>query len=396
MISLNTDNTCTQHGVRAGEGAECIVRGDVTGRTERVDPGKAAESDAATIAALIAQCDSVAVMGDRHKALDLLIRTAQQLTRATSAAVAWLQDGKMMCLGRCGETAPDLGAQLDVSSGLSGECVQTGRLVRCDDAVADPRVHSGFHRILGLKSVLALPLIREGKVKGVVEVFSPEPKAFGEAEAIALQLLTDLMVEILSGQTGERKPVASAVSAGDALVQKLPAVQKIPAVRGTAVTLDKAESPEPEECRHCLFPNPVGTPFCGRCGVPLKSDKAVASVAAPAAAASESSSSISSEVLKVLDAQKHEPMESSPVSAEQIANVSWERLSRNIIAGFDGVARPNQTIHSVSEPPVAVNNVLPELPSPNPQPPSAKRPHASDNRAYFPGRITKWLRSVAG
>jgi GAF domain-containing protein len=380
MISIETGNAHAHYRVRPArnELAERVVSSDVP------KPPSAAASgmqNNAVLATLIAQCDAMAEEPDRDKALDLIVRTAQQLTRATAAAVAWRQGGEMICLGRCGETAPDVGMRLSITSGLSGECVRTAKVVRCDDASTDTRVHPSFHRSAGILSILALPLIHGGQVNGVLEVFSNEANVFGETQAAALQLVAGLVVEILSGET----------AAHETVIPDAATTQKIAKVGAAVATAEDNRAQELRACRHCRFPNPAGAPFCGRCGVPLKSPVEAASVPEPATTGSEPS-----EVLKPPDAVMHKPMEPSAVSADQIANLSWERLSHEIIAGFDGVARPNHPVHSVSEPPVAVNPALPELPSPDPQSPLPKHPHASDNRVYFPGRITKWLRSVAG
>src|SRR6185312_1417169 len=62
---------------------------------------------------------------------------AHSLTGATGAAIAMPRDGLVVCVGRSGETAPDLGEQLNVDSGISGECLRTGVSLRCDDASRD-------------------------------------------------------------------------------------------------------------------------------------------------------------------------------------------------------------------------------------------------------------------
>src|SRR5438309_3553514 len=201
------------------------------------------------IAALSAQCDALTEKADRDQALEMAVSTAQQFSHATSAAVAWLHNDEMICLAKSGETAPDLGARIDVSSGLSGECVRTKKLVRCDDASTDPRVHPGFYHALRLRTILALPLIHDTQVKGVLVVFSTEPRAFGESETAALLLLARLMVEILSGEPVGRE-IGTPLLSADAATGP-----KVPEVLAAVGTLDKDKSPEikaASECRHCL------------------------------------------------------------------------------------------------------------------------------------------------
>jgi len=76
---------------------------------------------------------------------------AHALTGATGAAIAMPRDGVVLCVGRSGETAPELGAPLNVDSGISGECLRTGRILRCDDAGRDYQVDPEVCRQLGLR-----------------------------------------------------------------------------------------------------------------------------------------------------------------------------------------------------------------------------------------------------
>src|SRR5207245_8466417 len=110
---------------------------------------------------------------------------------------------------------------------------------------------------------------------------------------------------------------------------------------------------------YCLFRNHVGQSFCSGCGVPLNSPMEVASAAKRTTAKAELLTN-SADALKAPVADKHEIPEYWAASAEPIAHVSWERLSHEIIAGFEGFANSNPAIHSVSRPPVAVNHLSPE------------------------------------
>jgi len=391
MISLKLVDTGTHRALTAANGdrAEHIAGPEpaLVPPASTAAVASARRDSSRAIAALVAQCDALSEKADRDQALELMVRTAQQFSHATSAAAAWMHDEEMICLGKSGDPAPDLGARIDIKTGLSGECVRTKKLVRCDDASTDPRVHPSFYRALRLRSILALPLIHDGQVKGVLEVFSTEPKAFGEAEAAALQLLAGLIVEILSGQPGGPETLTPATSASAATIER---ALEVPA--GVA-TLDKDKGSEVKPslvCRCCRFRNRAGHLFCGRCGVPLNSPMEVASTVKRTSAGGEAVTN-SAEVLKGPVADKYATAEYSAAFAEPIAHVSWQRLSHEIIAGFEGSANSNPVIHSVSRPPVAVNPVSPESQSPAPKPPQAGK-----NDKFLAGRVTKWFRSVAG
>ncbi len=85
----------------------------------------------------------------------------------------------MICRASAGPSAPPVGATLQVGSGFSGECVRTGKMLRCDDAETDERVDRESCRALGIRSMLAAPIRLGEKVIGLLEVFSAEPDAFG-------------------------------------------------------------------------------------------------------------------------------------------------------------------------------------------------------------------------
>src|SRR5882724_920196 len=97
---------------------------------------------------------------------------AHALTGATGAAIAMPRDGVVLCVGRSGETAPELGVALNVDSGISGECLRTGRSLRCDDATRDYQVDPEVCRQLGLQSIAVVPLRGQFGRVGVLEAFS--------------------------------------------------------------------------------------------------------------------------------------------------------------------------------------------------------------------------------
>src|SRR6202021_1515984 len=69
---------------------------------------------------------------DLTAALQLLAERAQYITGASGAAVALRVGDEMICRASAGSSAPELGAHLQVDSGLSGESVRTKQILRCD------------------------------------------------------------------------------------------------------------------------------------------------------------------------------------------------------------------------------------------------------------------------
>src|ERR1700746_1532035 len=85
---------------------------------------------------------SLAEMAERDlgATLQLLAERAQYITGATGAAIALLDGEVMVCKATAGTSAPSVGTQLQVNSGLSGESVRTQQTLVCEDASTDTRV----------------------------------------------------------------------------------------------------------------------------------------------------------------------------------------------------------------------------------------------------------------
>ena len=154
-----------------------------------------------TLAAVTAvQREAEAFGADLSGALQLIAARAQSLVRASGAALALATEDPdfMACRASAGADAPPLGARLQVGSGFSGECVQTGRSLRCDDAELDSRVDRESCRALGIRSILAVPIRMGEKSIGILEVFSPQPNTFTENDSRILQRLAETVLAALN------------------------------------------------------------------------------------------------------------------------------------------------------------------------------------------------------
>jgi hypothetical protein len=128
--------------------------------------------------------------------LDLMAKRAQSITQSSGAAIALASPtGSVVCVARSGSAAPDLGVHLDAHSGLSGECLRTGAVTRCDDLEKDPRADRTSCQHLGVRSTLVLPLRRvQGSVAGVLGVFSTQPSAFNDYDVATLLRMTSSII----------------------------------------------------------------------------------------------------------------------------------------------------------------------------------------------------------
>ncbi len=155
---------------------------------------------------------------DLEATLQLLADRAQYITGGSGAAIA-LRDGEnIICRASSGPSAPEVGSYFQASSGLSGECVRTRKTLRCDDTATDPRVNQEGCRTLGIASFAVLPLIREGDVIGIFEIFANKPRAFGDRDILALQRMGE-MVNTALDQVGYCQPKPAALEVQTIRVQ---------------------------------------------------------------------------------------------------------------------------------------------------------------------------------
>ena len=125
--------------------------------------------------------------------LPLLAEYARDFTGASGAAIALSADDEMICRASTG-SAPGVGSRFQTGTGFSGECVRSGRLLRCDDAETDLRVDHESCRALGIRSMIAVPTQAGDAVTGLLEVFSPQPSAFSLSHSVFLQRLADVIL----------------------------------------------------------------------------------------------------------------------------------------------------------------------------------------------------------
>ncbi|MGH9544856.1 MAG: GAF domain-containing protein [Terriglobales bacterium] len=172
---------------------------------------------------------------DRETTLQLLAERALSLTRATGAAIALSEgnDHEMICVASAGSDAPPFGMRLQVGSGFSGECVRTGRSLRCDDSETDDRVDRQGCKALGIRAMVAVPIRPGNKVAGLLEVFSPQPYAFNANDISVLQQLTGSIVSTMrhsaEAPSASELPVETATPARPPRIETRPA--EIAAVR---------------------------------------------------------------------------------------------------------------------------------------------------------------------
>lgn len=116
-----------------------------------------------------------------------------EITGATGVAIALHREGVMLCCATSGATAPPLGARLSHDSGISGECVRSGRTLICEDTENDRRVNREAAKQLGIRSMVVVPVSRQASIVGILELFAAHAQAFDPLDVRTAELMAGLI-----------------------------------------------------------------------------------------------------------------------------------------------------------------------------------------------------------
>ena len=172
---------------------------------------------------------------EREQALACIAERTRELASASGVAIALGNRRQMTCRASAG-AAPSVGARLQSDNGLSGECVRTGLLVRCNDTQTDARVDAEVCRQLDLRSAVLLPIVDSGEMCGVLEVFSNRPQAFASDDIRRFEQVAGLVAKVM------REPAVPAALPFSAAPPE-PVIRRAAAVPAAAATRVPASPP---------------------------------------------------------------------------------------------------------------------------------------------------------
>src|SRR5437879_1036876 len=129
--------------------------------------------------------------GDLEVFLKRLVEDTRLLFGATGAAVALLDGQVCRWRQKCGETGPQIGGQLYAGSGISAECLASGRVQVCEDTLTDARFDAKVCEQLRIRSMIVAPIRCSARVEGILEAWSSRALAFDRDCTQTLQKLAD-------------------------------------------------------------------------------------------------------------------------------------------------------------------------------------------------------------
>jgi diguanylate cyclase (GGDEF)-like protein len=144
--------------------------------------------------AIIRTQTEIARLGlDLHGVMNLVVGETQALTGAAGAVVKLAEGEEMVYRAVSGLASSQLGLRIQRQGSMSGLCVDSNESLRCDDSETDTRVNREACRRVGLRSMIAVPLIHEGQAVGVLKVVGVELNAFDEGDLKVLGLMSNLI-----------------------------------------------------------------------------------------------------------------------------------------------------------------------------------------------------------
>lgn len=163
------------------------------------EPGPAHRSDSTlAVCSTTVQYEFKSLGTDLNAALALIASRACSITRGSGAAIALTGENGMACRAVAGSNIPQTGAPVNVDSGFTGECVRFARALRCDDSDTDSRADAEACHRLGIRSILAAPILYERDLVGLLEVVSTRPFAFDDGDLAVVSRLAQTVVLTLS------------------------------------------------------------------------------------------------------------------------------------------------------------------------------------------------------
>ncbi len=169
-----------------------------------------------------------------------IAKRAHLLTGGSGAAIALREGGHLVTVASSGDSAPDVGIEVNLDSSFAGLCFKSGATQVCNDTETDQRVNAAACRALQVRSMTATPIRQGETIRGVLAVFAPTAHAFNGNVAV-LATLADIAGELMKRDAKPANDVPAVPAASKAKETAAPAA----AEASTVTHLMSVFDPEP-------------------------------------------------------------------------------------------------------------------------------------------------------
>lgn len=137
--------------------------------------------------------------------LQLICDRAVAITGADAVMIALQEGSALVCRAASGTLSGERGAQLPGESEFLQDCLDSARILRCDDCDVDARVDLDFSRKMGARATVLVPLRGQRACLGVLQVFSEVPYAFSDDDVRSVDLFAELVLSALKPEDQDRR-----------------------------------------------------------------------------------------------------------------------------------------------------------------------------------------------
>jgi hypothetical protein len=223
-----------------------------------------------------------------ESAMALVTERLIAIARASGAAIAILDGGRLVYRAAAGSLALPVGTEVAAEKALCAACLRTGQVFRSTGFNPEFLIDQEDSRRRGIESLIAVPIFHDGGVGGALELYYPTPQAFTEPDVHTCQLMAGLVTEALARheEVVSKKSLAlERAEMLEALEQLKPNLQALvdrPVAQDTAApagaptsTATASASPPTSvfECGKCGHKMVGEEQFCGHCGTPRTGDE---------------------------------------------------------------------------------------------------------------------------
>jgi hypothetical protein len=214
-----------------------------------------------------------------------------QLTAAAGVSVSLISNGFLDCVAESGSPASIPGSSIASHSLVATERLKAGNVFDSEDTFTDIRLDAELCKSMGVKSLLAVPVLSFGQLAGLIELRWDRDYLFQEADIAVCRLAASSLSELLEGkplQTQEdaTEPTAQAAAIAfteSAVLAQVPDGEDLEANHPAKETTPVGSVPPPPEssvnplsvsknaeqsCRICGRSFGANEAFCGFCSMP--------------------------------------------------------------------------------------------------------------------------------
>ncbi len=191
--------------------------------------------------------------------LQLICDRAQAITQADGIVVALAESSaaagseaersasgrsQIVCRAAAGPLAVERGVPLIGESVFLRDCLESGRILRCDDGETDARVELDFAHQMGARSTVLVPLRGRREQLGVLQAFSTTARAFTDHDVRCFDLFAELVLSALKPEDQDRR-IHWLSDVADEVLQAKPAAIELQEAEPRQTTVETGLAPSP-------------------------------------------------------------------------------------------------------------------------------------------------------